>query len=170
MQWPDLVPARSDFEGTGTDRRVRPTVLRSLVTAVAQAPELWAPHVRFDLAERYFTRLHLDRDFEVWLICWETGQDTLLHDHGGSVGAFTVARGSLVEDYSDRRGDGEHRGEAGCGSIVGGLRQAGSQDRRKPLQELRCGTRGYRVRQPLGRGGERAACDCASDVGEDLVE
>lgn len=117
-QWPDLVPARSDFEGTGTDRRVRPTVLRSLVTAVAQAPELWAPHVRFDLAERYFTRLHRDRDFEVWLICWETGQDTLLHDHGGSVGAFTVARGSLVEDYSDRRGDGLRTRAHAAGSAV----------------------------------------------------
>jgi Cysteine dioxygenase type I len=34
----------------------------------------------------------------VWLICWDIGQDTLLHDHGGSVGAFAVARGSLLLD------------------------------------------------------------------------
>lgn len=104
-QWRDLSPTPSDFEDRGTGRQIRPAVLREIVTAVGQAPELWAPQVRFDLTERYFTRLHLDRDLEVWLICWEIGQDTLLHDHGGSGGAFTVTRGSLIEDYSDLRGD-----------------------------------------------------------------
>lgn len=76
-----------------------PARLRTVVDDLARQPGEWTPLVRFDLAERYFARLHRDDDVEVWLICWDLGQDTLLHDHGGSVGAFTVVSGSLVEDF-----------------------------------------------------------------------
>lgn len=73
--------------------------LRRLVERIANSPENWFSDVRFDLSERYCRRLHRADDHEVWLICWDLGQDTLLHDHGGSVGAFAVAQGGLVEDY-----------------------------------------------------------------------
>ncbi|CAM3487285.1 cysteine dioxygenase family protein [Kibdelosporangium persicum] len=73
--------------------------LREIVERIANSPEHWRPQVHFDLTNRYCTRLHREEDHEVWLICWDIGQDTLLHDHGGSVGAFAVAKGSLVEDY-----------------------------------------------------------------------
>ena len=73
--------------------------LRQLVGHIANSPEIWSSAVRFDLTERCCIRLRHDDDVEVWLICWDLGQDTLLHDHGGSVGAFSVARGSLLEDY-----------------------------------------------------------------------
>ncbi|WP_158885762.1 cysteine dioxygenase [Amycolatopsis anabasis] len=102
--WAELCPRGADFERTPSGPRARPDALRRTVSALAARPDLWSEHVRFDLTERYFTRLHHDELFEVWLICWELGQDTLLHDHGGSVGAFAVAEGSLVEDHGDRRG------------------------------------------------------------------
>jgi predicted metal-dependent enzyme (double-stranded beta helix superfamily) len=73
--------------------------LRRIVDDVTKSPDVWSPSVRFDLSERYCRRLRRDAELEVWLICWDIGQDTLLHDHGGSVGAFAVARGALVEDY-----------------------------------------------------------------------
>jgi len=73
--------------------------LRELVTGIAANPSEWADLVRFDLTERFYVRLRRTDDVEVWLICWDIGQDTLLHDHGGSAGAFTVARGSLFEDF-----------------------------------------------------------------------
>jgi hypothetical protein len=38
-------------------------------------------------------------DLEVWLICWDVGQTTLLHDHGAAAGAFTVLSGALLEDF-----------------------------------------------------------------------
>ncbi|WP_169515703.1 cysteine dioxygenase [Amycolatopsis nigrescens] len=101
-----LCPRPEDFEASAQGRRVRPAALRRTVSEIAARPELWSGQVRFDLTERYFTRLHRDDDFEIWLICWELGQDTLLHDHGGSVGAFSVASGNLVEDHGDLRGDG----------------------------------------------------------------
>lgn len=73
--------------------------LKRLVEGFANSPEIWFSLVRFDLSERYCRRLRADDDHEIWLICWDLGQDTLLHDHGGSSGAFAVAQGGLVEDY-----------------------------------------------------------------------
>jgi hypothetical protein len=76
-----------------------PEELRTIVEEIAATPEIWSSSVSFDLTERYYSRLRRERAVEVWLICWDIGQDTLLHDHGGSAGAFTVARGSLLEDF-----------------------------------------------------------------------
>lgn len=73
--------------------------LRSIVDDIADSPAEWLSDVRFDLYERHCVRLRRNDRYEVWLICWDIGQDTLLHDHGGSSGAFAVARGTLVEDY-----------------------------------------------------------------------
>ena len=81
--------------------QTRPAQLRDLVAEFVARRDEWSAHVRFDLTERYFQRLHLDNDVEVWLICWDLGQDTLLHDHGGSVGAFAVASGQLIEDHGN---------------------------------------------------------------------
>ena len=73
--------------------------LKRVVERFANSPEIWFSSVRFDLSERYCRRLRADDDHEIWLICWDLGQDTLLHDHGGSSGAFAVTQGGLVEDY-----------------------------------------------------------------------
>lgn len=116
--WPNLRSLAADVEADADSARVRPKALRDIVSQVVEAPEIWADHVRFDLSERFFTRLHHADDFEVWLICWELGQDTLLHDHGGSVGAFAVARGALVEDYGDVRGGALRTREHRAGTSV----------------------------------------------------
>ncbi|MQA06044.1 MAG: cysteine dioxygenase [Streptosporangiales bacterium] len=102
--WSSLRPEPEHFEDAASGRRLRPAVLRDMVTRIAATPDIWADYVRFDFYERHAVRLHFDDDFDVWLICWEFGQETLLHDHGGSVGSFAVARGALFEDYGDRRG------------------------------------------------------------------
>lgn len=92
-----------------------PHRLRDVVAGIAASPAEWAGQVHFDLRERFYVRLRHTDDVEVWLICWDIGQDTLLHDHGGSAGAFTVARGSLVEDFGavDRPGLRTRRHTAG---------------------------------------------------------
>ena len=97
----------SDFHSPGK--------LREIVAEFATDIDRWSNLVRFDLTERFYSRLHLDSGVEVWLICWDIGQDTLLHDHGGSSGAFTVTLGSLLEDFGRVRGTGlrTRRHEAG---------------------------------------------------------
>ena len=76
-----------------------PEALRVLVDGLAAAPDLWTPRVRHDSDERLFERLWRDERLEVWLICWSgEDHDTGFHDHDVSNGAFSVVRGSLVEE------------------------------------------------------------------------
>lgn len=96
-----------------------PEQLRAIVTEIAGTPAPWSNCVRFDLTERFYSRLHRDDAVEVWLICWDIGQDALLHDHGGSVGAFTVVRGSLMEDFGSVRGPGLRTRRHPAGACVG---------------------------------------------------
>jgi predicted metal-dependent enzyme (double-stranded beta helix superfamily) len=72
--------------------------LRAVVTDLARRPELWHEHVAHDPHQRRFSRLRIDDEIEVWLICWMSGQDTGLHDHGDSRGAVAVVRGSVHEE------------------------------------------------------------------------
>jgi hypothetical protein len=100
-----------------------PRQLREIVADIADSPERWSNVVRFDLTERFYSRLRLEsadeRAVEVWLICWDIGQDTLLHDHGGSSGAFTVTHGSLVEDFGTVGGTGLRTRRHTAGDTVG---------------------------------------------------
>ncbi|AEV81471.1 cysteine dioxygenase [Actinoplanes sp. SE50] len=64
----------------------------------ANAPEGWVVPPRFDPVERWYHRLEVADDHEVWLLTWLPGQQTELHDHGGSAGAFQVFSGVLTED------------------------------------------------------------------------
>ncbi|MER7003331.1 cysteine dioxygenase family protein [Dactylosporangium sp. NPDC000555] len=75
----------------------RATDLLSLARAYAAAPDDWPFAPRFDPARRWYGRLALADDHEVWLLTWLPGQATDLHDHGGSAGAFTVFSGAVVE-------------------------------------------------------------------------
>lgn len=35
--------------------------------------------------------------FEIFLMCWKTGQRSLIHDHGGSLGGVKILRGLVTE-------------------------------------------------------------------------
>lgn len=59
--------------------------------------DAWPRTPRFDPEHRWYHRLAVDDDHEVWLLTWLPGQGTDLHDHGGSAGAFVVVRGLLTE-------------------------------------------------------------------------
>lgn len=53
--------------------------------------------VHADPDERWHVRLFQDDHVDVWLISWTTDQGTQMHDHGGSIGAFSVVSGELSE-------------------------------------------------------------------------
>jgi predicted metal-dependent enzyme (double-stranded beta helix superfamily) len=74
-----------------------PAALGQMVAAIAARPWQWRGTVQFDPERRWYRRLQLERDYEVWLLSWLPGQDTGFHDHGGASGAFAVARGTLRE-------------------------------------------------------------------------
>ena len=70
----------------------------ALATRYAAEPEEWPVAPRYSPVSRWYHRLHVADDHEVWLLTWLPGQGTDLHDHGGSAGAFHVFSGTLTED------------------------------------------------------------------------
>lgn len=97
--------------------RLAPAQLRSITTELAQRRELWSDLVVHDPDVRWYLPLHRSNSCDVWLLAWERGQDTDWHDHGGSSGSFTVADGSLVEQYRAPAGRLSHR-RLGAGQAV----------------------------------------------------
>ncbi|MGD0374408.1 MAG: cysteine dioxygenase family protein [Streptosporangiaceae bacterium] len=71
--------------------------LAQLAGGLAAQPAAWNHLVRFGAEKRWYCRLELADDYEIWLLSWLPGQHTGFHDHGEAVGAFAVARGRLSE-------------------------------------------------------------------------
>ena len=96
--------------------------LGQIVGAVAARPGSWSELVRFDAGRRWYQRLDLAEDHEVWLLSWLPGQGTGFHDHGISAGAFAVARGALQEWTAP----GGRPSQAGVTMAQGAVRSFGS--------------------------------------------
>jgi hypothetical protein len=71
---------------------------------VRSAPGTLRRLAQHDPDRRWYGRLALTEQVEVWLIGWAVGQGTRPHDHGGASGAFTVLQGRLAETYRDGAG------------------------------------------------------------------
>jgi predicted metal-dependent enzyme (double-stranded beta helix superfamily) len=96
-----------------------PGRLRDLVTQVADGHgEQLLDMVRFTSPQRWWARLALTEEVELWLLSWLPGQHTEPHDHGGASGAFTVVLGELSETYRHPRTAIGHRTHS-TGSTVG---------------------------------------------------
>jgi predicted metal-dependent enzyme (double-stranded beta helix superfamily) len=80
-----------------TPGRLSQARLSEIVSALAARPGGWGELVRFDAARRWYQRLELTDDHEVWLLSWLPGQSTGFHDHGLAAGAFAVAEGQVRE-------------------------------------------------------------------------
>ncbi|MGH3858061.1 cysteine dioxygenase, partial [Actinokineospora sp.] len=48
---------------------------------------------------RWWTRVAVTDEIELWLLSWLPGQGTAPHDHGGATGAFSVLLGELAETF-----------------------------------------------------------------------
>ncbi len=81
----------------GAVARLDTATLAEIVNGLAQAEDLWRPHVLHDPDERARVRLLATPAYEVWLLGWTPGQVVGLHDHGGANAAFFVVDGTLTE-------------------------------------------------------------------------
>lgn len=77
--------------------QVGPARLAGIASDIARHPKQWLSQVRYDVSQRWYRRLMLTEQYEVWLLSWLPGQQTGFHDHGPSAGAFAVALGQLRE-------------------------------------------------------------------------
>lgn len=71
--------------------------LRTCVEELAARPERWRDQVSFTTGHRHFVSLRRDADVDVWLLCWNTVDDTGWHDHDVSSGAVAVVDGVVRE-------------------------------------------------------------------------
>ncbi len=71
--------------------------LLAYVGEYAGHPDRWQHRVAFDTGGRHFVSLRRDLDVDVWLLCWNTVDDTGWHDHDISSGAVAVVRGVVRE-------------------------------------------------------------------------
>ena len=78
-------------------RTLTPRELKDWVDEAARRPGAWEHLVRHDTGGRHYASLHRDGDLDVWLLCWNTDDDTGWHDHDTSSGAVAVTRGAVVE-------------------------------------------------------------------------
>src|SRR5277367_4556980 len=92
----EAAPNRTDRGRADPGRKLTPAELGQLVAA-ATAEQTWRQIVRFTAGQRWFHRLDLAADYEIWLLSWLPGQHTGFHDHGDAAGAFAVAHGELRE-------------------------------------------------------------------------
>jgi len=110
--------------GSGAQGRLSRAQLSEIVARTAARADHWRDLVRYDPARRWYQRMELTEDYEVWLLSWQPGQGTGFHDHGGSAGAFAVARGELREQVV--RGSGGLIPEVAARTVMaGGVRSFG---------------------------------------------
>jgi rhodanese-related sulfurtransferase len=86
---------------SGTISRT-PEELAGIVSRFASS-DGWMDKVRLRAERRWYERLYLGPDYDIWLISWLPGQSTGFHDHGASSGAFVVATGILEEHSPGER-------------------------------------------------------------------
>ncbi|MCT2584797.1 cysteine dioxygenase [Actinophytocola gossypii] len=115
-------------ENTVARATTAPTVHPALIARqYAEDRASWAHLLRYDPDERYTALVHRTPEQEVWLMSWLPGQATGLHDHGPSVGAFTIVSGELTEHVL--RDGGTHRLVAGQSRVFapGYLHEVGNE-------------------------------------------
>lgn len=78
--------------------------LCTVVRSVAAQPGAWNSPLDFDASGGWSRLLYANDHYDLWVLTWVPGQQTEVHDHGGSASAFTVLRGSLVELRPNARG------------------------------------------------------------------
>lgn len=118
MSPPTVVRRVKPGHVSGAPPRLSPAQLAEIVRETAAAERSWRPIVQFTDEHRWFRRLALAAEYEIWLLSWLPGQHTGFHDHGDARGAFAVAQGELRESLAARgHSDVLHR-TAAAGSVT----------------------------------------------------
>ena len=94
----------------------------AIAQGLAQAEDLWRPHVSHDPLSRTSVRLVATDAYEVWLLGWTDGQRVEFHDHGGANAAFVVLEGVLDEITLGFAGTTtKHLGRGQVGTVPAGV-------------------------------------------------
>ena len=97
-------------------RVLEPAELAAWVAELAADPGAWEHLVQHEHGRRHYVSLYRDADIDVWLLCWNTEDDTGWHDHDSSSGAVAVTRGAVLE-HRPRLGGDPHTRTVEAGQI-----------------------------------------------------
>ena len=89
---------------TVTDAPLSPAALLVITRDLSAEHDRWRKLAQHTAYERWFTRIAVHENHDVWLIGWDSYQGVDLHDHGGSNGALYVVEGELLETSTRREG------------------------------------------------------------------
>jgi predicted metal-dependent enzyme (double-stranded beta helix superfamily) len=99
-------------------KALSPARLGEIVREIVAAEQSWRSIVHFSAERRWYRRLVLADDHEIWLLSWLPGQQTGFHDHGEARGSFAVARGELRETLAQPGRSRARNRRASAGSVT----------------------------------------------------
>jgi predicted metal-dependent enzyme (double-stranded beta helix superfamily) len=113
-------------------------LLHGLVKRLVVDAALLAPYIQFNQGGYARNVLFRDDKFEAICLCWEPGQYTAVHNHGGSFGVVYVYEGELDVTTYRRVDDGSVEGECQLENIGDYAVPAGGLllDRRPSIHRL----------------------------------
>ena len=83
-----------------------PARLLGITRELADQRDRWLERVEHHPLERWFERVDVADDYDVWLIGWDAFQGVDLHDHGHAAGVLYVVEGELLETSTTRSSGG----------------------------------------------------------------
>jgi cysteine dioxygenase len=80
--------------------------MQEILKQVAISQDEMDCHGRFNADDYARNLVYRDEIVEIFLICWKSGQRSLIHDHGESFGGVKIVRGILTETLFERAPNG----------------------------------------------------------------
>jgi len=95
MSYADRLPAR--IPATAVRAPLAPGALADISAGLARSAAVWSSRLLTHPTQRTGLRLLATADYDAWLLHWPSHTSVTPHDHGESIGAFTVVSGELTE-------------------------------------------------------------------------
>jgi cysteine dioxygenase len=80
--------------------------MKQILTQVVITGDELASYGRFNVDEYARNLVYSDENMEIFLMCWRSGQRSLVHDHGESLGGVKILRGILTERLFEQTSNG----------------------------------------------------------------
>jgi cysteine dioxygenase len=92
----ELIASLRNIEPT----QYRPDNIGRMLAELRLEPREWSPYVLFEKGRYTRNLLYRNSDFEVLLLCWDTGASSPVHDHAGQQCWFTTLEGAFdIDEY-----------------------------------------------------------------------
>ena len=74
-----------------------PALMHDILARLVIQTEEIKTHIKFSRRRYARNLVHKSDEFEIMIMCWNSGQRSSIHDHAGSLGGLKVLQGELTE-------------------------------------------------------------------------